>query len=94
MRVSKIDRIRAAISAAFVLLTVIGATGCDGVTAAIGVTGRTAAHEAEQSALRATIHDVAKDLDSEEARVVLGLPARRWVLPARRNPPPTWTRMK
>ena len=72
MRVSKIDRIRAAISAAFVLLTVIGATGCDGVTAAIGVTGRTAAHEAEQSALRATIHDVAKDLDSEEARVVLG----------------------
>jgi hypothetical protein len=72
MRVSKINRMKAAISAAFVLLTVIGTAGCGEGTAAVGTAARAAAHDAEQSALRATIHDVAKALDSEEARVVLG----------------------
>jgi hypothetical protein len=83
---SKVDRLKTAIFAVFILLTVIGAAGCDAGATAIGAAGRAAAHDAGQASMLDAIHDAIKDLDSDEAHAVIGNACQALGLPTPQYP--------
>lgn len=84
-----INRVKAAISVAVVLLTVIVAAGCHDGPALIGAAGRAAAHEAEQPSTPEKIKAAVEDLGPEAASAVIENACKAARLPSPPSPPLT-----